>query len=92
MLGTERTPLSGRNSKHTASDTLHSELFVECKKHKKMAIHSLYRKTKELAEAEEKIPVIITRETGKQITLVTARIEHLEEVLKVLKENENGHE
>jgi hypothetical protein len=87
MLGTERTPLSGRNSKHTASDTLHEKLFVECKKLKRMAIHNLYRKTKELADKETKIPVVITKETGKQIILVTARIEHLREVLEYLEEN-----
>jgi hypothetical protein len=30
-FGTERTPLSGGNSKHTHSDTLHPELYIECK-------------------------------------------------------------
>ena len=89
MFGTERTPLSGGNSRHTRSDTLHSKLFVECKKHKKMAIHKLFRETKELADLENKVPVVITKETGKQFTLVTARIQDLEVVLKHLKENES---
>lgn len=88
MFGSQRTPLSGGNSGHTRSDTLHASLFIECKRHKKMAIHGLYRKTKELAEKENKVPVVITRETGKQITLVTARIEDLESVLAALKEVE----
>ena len=89
MFGTERTPLSGGNSRHTRSDTLHPELFVECKKHKKMAIHKLWKETKELADLESKVPVVITKETGKQFTLVTARIQDLEVVLGYLKENES---
>lgn len=31
MLGTRRTPLSGGNSAHTRSDTLHPDLYVEVK-------------------------------------------------------------
>lgn len=31
FFGTNRTPLSGINSRHTASDTLHEDLFIEVK-------------------------------------------------------------
>lgn len=31
ILGTVRTPLSGGNSRHTRSDTLHEDLYVEVK-------------------------------------------------------------
>lgn len=81
-FGTERTPLSGGNSKHTRSDTLHSLLFIECKKRKKMTIHSLYEKTKKLAKKENKIPVVVTKETGKHGYLITLDPRDLDEVAK----------
>jgi len=65
FFGTERTPLSGGNSKHTRSDTLHDTLFVECKKRKKMAIVKLYDEVKKLARKEGKFPVVAVTETGR---------------------------
>ena len=61
----DRTPLSGRNSKHTASDTLHEQLFIECKQRKKHAVIKLWREAKELADKEKKIPVVALSEKGK---------------------------
>jgi hypothetical protein len=65
-FGTERTPLSGRNSKHTASDTLHEWLFIECKKRKKMAVVKLFDCIKPLAKDEGKFPVLAITETGRR--------------------------
>ena len=64
-LGTERTPLSGGNSKHTRSDTLHEKLFIETKHRKHFSILVLYRETLELAKQENKIPILCLKEKGK---------------------------
>ena len=46
-FGSTRTPLSGGNSKHTRSDTLHKRFFVECK-HGEVSViktmHNLHKK------------------------------------------------
>ncbi len=57
-FGTKRTPLSGGNSRHTRSDSLHPRLFVESKLRVKHSAVSLWRKTADLARAEGKTPVI----------------------------------
>ena len=64
-MGTERTPLSGGNSKQTRSDTLHEKYFIEVKHRKRMAVLLLYRQTLELARKENKIPVLCIKEKGK---------------------------
>lgn len=87
MLGVRRTPLSGGNSAHTRSDTLHDSIFVECKQRKSMAVHNLYRSTKELALKEGKVPIIVTRESGKKTTLITLELENLKYVASQIKED-----
>ena len=37
-FNTNRTPLSGGSSRHTRSDSLHQDLFVECKLRKKHSV------------------------------------------------------
>lgn len=59
LFGTQRNPLSGRNSKHTASDSLHPRLFIETKYSKRFALVNVYKKAKELARKEGKLPVLI---------------------------------
>lgn len=88
-FGTERTPLSGGNSKHTRADTLHSMLFIECKKRKNHALHKLFNETAKLAKREGKLPVVATRETGKRGYLLTMRPEDLEEVVRWYKSEED---
>jgi len=85
ILGTERTPLSGGNSKHTRSDSLHGRLFVECKLRKSQAIHRLFRDTKELAKKEKKIPIVITREPGMKTTLVTVEMKDIDKIYDYFK-------
>ena len=65
-LDTERTPLSGGNSKQTRSDTLDERLFVEVKHRKHFSVLLLYRKTAELAKKENKTPVLCLKEKGKR--------------------------
>lgn len=65
FFGTERTPLSGGNSKITRSDSLHDLLFVETKYRPTHSAVTLWRKTKEIADKENKIPVVCLVEKGK---------------------------
>ena len=64
FFGTKRTPLSGGNSGHTRSDTLHQALFIETKYRVKHSAVQLWRKTEELARKENKIPVVALVEKG----------------------------
>lgn len=59
FFNTERTPLSGGNSKITRSDSLHPTLFIETKRatRYKAAIR-LWDETAQMAKPEGKIPVI----------------------------------
>ena len=61
----DRNPLSGTNSKHTASDTLHEELFIECKQRERYAAVRLWEESKKLALREGKIPVVAVSEKGR---------------------------
>lgn len=58
-FGSTRTPLSGGNSKHTRSDTLSPDVFVETKYRAHSATASLFDKTAELARKEGKLPVVV---------------------------------
>lgn len=58
-LGTVRTPLSGGNSRHTTSDTLHPSLYVECKQRRVSALHTLFQKVRTEATKESKNPVLV---------------------------------
>lgn len=61
FFGCVRNALSGRNSKHTASDTLHPYLFIECKLRAKHAHHETYSEAEKWAKEEGKIPVVVTQ-------------------------------
>jgi len=43
-FGTARTPLSGSNSRHTSSDTLHSKLYIEIKHGSSSLVTTIYGK------------------------------------------------
>ncbi len=57
-LGTVRTPLSGGASRHTQSDTLHPDLYVECRHRKHLAAQSWFVHAASKAILEDKIPVL----------------------------------
>ena len=65
FFGAERNPLSGGNSGHSRSDSLHELLFIEAKHRKTHSAVSLWRATKALADKEDKIPVIALCEKNK---------------------------
>ena len=58
FFGIQRNPLSGSNSSITASDTQHSELFIECKCKPASFVHTLHKETRPKAKKENKIPVL----------------------------------
>ena len=130
MFGVRRTPLSGGNSAHTRSDTLHPTLFIELKHgqaslintvwkawkkdvviiikssditlsmvhtdnltkrmaneiititRKNFGAATLYRKTKELAELENKIPVVALHKTGMHGFLFIAKASDFAQIKK----------
>jgi len=84
MFGTERTPLSGGNSKMTRSDTLHPKLFIEVKKRASHAAFELWRRTKELARREKKVPVVVLRSGNSPYTLVVVEVRDLSKVSEYL--------
>jgi hypothetical protein len=64
FLGSVRTPLSGGNSRHTRSDTLHPTLFLEVKTRSAVprtwpAIVRLFEEIEESAAAEQKRAVLV---------------------------------
>ncbi len=65
-----RTPLSGGNSGHTRSDTLHPRLFIECKRRMKIAVVKWYLEEKVKAEKEGKIPMLALKAPGQRSFLV----------------------
>lgn len=85
LFNTERTPLSGGNSKHTRSDTLSDKLFIECKYRANSATCNLFAETEKLAAKEGKIPVLALKAKGKNGFLVVIRPNHLQIVTKYLK-------
>ena len=84
IFGTERTPLSGGNSKHTRSDTLHERLFIETKYRKNHTVVTLWKETKKLAEKEGKVPVIALRSKGSKYTHIMVEIADLMAIAKEL--------
>lgn len=79
-FGTERTPLSGGNSKHTRSDTLHDKLFVEAKYRQRSAVWTLFESTDELAAQESKLPLLTLCQKQKPGFLIVAHSDDFEEI------------
>ena len=64
MFGSERNPLSGIGSRHTASDSLHPRYFIETKMRKKIPFKAVFAEAVKLAKKEGKIPMLVAHETG----------------------------
>jgi len=88
FFGSTRRPLSGGNSKTGRDDSLHPVLFLENKYTSRSALWTLYRKTRELAKKEDRIPVIGISEPAAPGTLLVIHTDDLEEVfLEYIKAN-----
>lgn len=81
---TQRNPLSGGNSKHTRSDTLHDELYIECKHRQKMAVYSLYEDTAEKAKVEKKTPVCVLHQKNKKGFLLCIHSDDFQNVIDIV--------
>lgn len=85
-FGTKRTPLSGINSGHnTHSDSLHDKIYIECKLRKKHTCLTLYRDTKEKADAEHKTPLVALMEKGKQGYWLLLHVDDIQTIASELK-------
>lgn len=79
-FGTTRNPLSGGNSKHTRSDSLHEDLFIEHKHRKSNATITLYDQTAYLATGEGKVPVVTLSQHGRKGYLVVCAPQDLQKI------------
>ncbi len=80
LFGTRRTPLSGGNSGHTRSDTLHKELFIEVKHSKKYPKEILVNKTFKEAKDEAKTPLLVFLKLNSPEPLVLCKLKDLKEI------------
>ncbi len=86
FFGTVRTPLSGQNSRHTGSDTLHNNLFIEIKMRKRIPFLKTFKDTIKLSQKENKIPLVVFVEKGSQTPILMCRLHDLTEISKHKKE------
>jgi len=82
FFGAERTPLSGGNSKMTRSDTLHPDLYIECKHRKSMAIWTEYQGARDKAKQEGKTPILTLQVKDMKGFLIVIHSDDLDTVLK----------
>lgn len=84
FFGTRRVPLSGSNSGHnTNSDSMHPEIYIECKVREKFSIWTLFKDTEEKAKVEKKVPVVALKQKGEQGYLLLIRPEDLEKLSEI---------
>lgn len=86
FFGSKRTPLSGGNSGHTRSDTLHPKLFVEAKYRARFELYQLYLDTAEKALLENKIPIVAIKQKNTDGFLVLIDPKHMKDILKIQNE------
>jgi hypothetical protein len=82
MRNTERTPLSGGNSKQTRSDTLDDTFFIECKLRANPSVWKLYEETEALAKKENKIPIVVIKKKGARGELFIVNDKYLKEFIE----------
>lgn len=86
FFGTKRVPLSGSNSGHnTNSDSLHPELYIECKVRQKVWLHTLFNDTEKKAKNENKIPIVAIRQKGQKGYLLCLKPEYLQKIVEIQK-------
>lgn len=84
FFGTKRVPLSGSNSGHnTNSDSLHPNLYIECKVRGKISLWQLFVDTEKKAKVEEKTPIVAIKQKGEKGYLLIMRPEDLEKITKI---------
>lgn len=92
-FGTHRTPLSGGNSRHTMSDSLHKSLFIEIKHRQQIPGDNLWTETKKLSKKENKIPMIVFIKKGSPKPILMCNLDDVEKIAeerrKARQEKEN---
>ena len=83
FFGSVRNALSGRNSKVSASDSIHPTLFIECKLREKMPVWDLWEQSQEFGNKEGKTAVVALKKKGKKGFLLVI---HCEDLAKVCEE------
>lgn len=83
FFGTTRTPLSGSNSRHTSSDTLHNVLYIEVKQGKQIPkfFTDIWSEAKTNAKKEGKIPLVALKPRGFTGCIFIADMRSLSEIL-----------
>lgn len=79
-FGAERNPLSGSNSGHSESDSLHERLYIETKGRQKHAAVTLYDDTAVKAKREGKTPVVALWEPNRKKYLLLVDPDDLQSV------------
>jgi hypothetical protein len=69
-FGTERTPLSGRNSRHTRSDTLSKSFYIEVKSLSRLPFWKKFQEARSRARQEGKKPLLAFHKKGYPGTVV----------------------
>lgn len=92
FFGTKRTPLSGKSSRHTSSDTLNDNIFIEHKLRKKMPFKTLMEKTEKLAAGEGKIPLVVVREKGSHRWMAFLNLKDIPKVAREMEVKYGGNE
>ena len=85
IFGTFRTPLSGGNSRHTKSDTLHKKLFIEVKHRKSFPQGKLWDKILEEAKEENKIPLAVFIKKNHQDPIIMCKLSDIKKVSEEIK-------
>ncbi len=68
-LGTQRTPLSGINSRHTSSDTLHPDLYIEVKLRRRPPLFDRLAKLRKRARRIGRLPLIVADQVEGELVL-----------------------
>ena len=87
FFNSERNPLSGINSRHTSSDSLHPSVYIESKHLKVLPKEKLWYKTEKFAKKENKIPLMIFRKTGHPHPLILCKLEDIKKIAEQIKED-----
>lgn len=88
-FGTVRNSLSGSRSKAgTSSDTLHSRLYIECKRQKRIAVLGWMADAELKAKNEGKVPVLALKRADSKGDYVLVRLRDLQFV--AIEESQKG--
>ena len=81
-FGSLRNPGSGSwgRSDRSRSDSVHDDLFIECKLREKHSVVTLWDQTKKFADIERKIPVVVLAEKNRPGFWLVVHSTHLTQV------------